>query len=178
MEQTLLLNATYEPLQVVHWRRALTLLFSGKAEVVAEYEREIHSVSFSVRLPSVLRLLRFVKISRHHRRVKFSRANIYVRDRHCCQYCGRKCPTDELTFDHVIPIVQGGGKSWENIVTCCVRCNHKKGGRTPQEAGLSLVRRPAAPHWIGGKITFSIGYRSAPDSWRDYLYWNVELEAD
>ncbi|MBI3940515.1 MAG: HNH endonuclease [Acidobacteria bacterium] len=178
MEHTLLLNATYEPLQVVHWKRALTLLFSGKAEVVAEYEREIHSVSFSVKLPSVLRLFKFVKISHRHTRVKFSRANIYARDHYRCQYCGMKCPADELTFDHVVPIVQGGGKSWENIVTCCIRCNHRKGARTPEEAGLTLVRRPGFPHSVATRITFSIGYRSAPESWRDYLYWNVELESE
>ena len=175
MEQTLLLNATYEPLQVVNWHRALTLLFSGKAEVVAEYEREIHSVSFSVRLPSVLRLFRFVKISRHHRRVKFSRANIYIRDRYCCQYCGRKCPTDELTFDHVIPIVQGGGKSWENIVTACIDCNRRKGGQTPQEGGMRLIRKPAEPEWVPS-LNLTLVFKNAPESWRDYLYWNVELD--
>ncbi|MBI2821278.1 MAG: HNH endonuclease [Acidobacteria bacterium] len=178
MEQTLLLNATYEPLQVVGWKRALTLLFSGKAEVLAEYEREIHSVSFSIRLPSILRLLKFVKISHKHRHVKFSRANIYGRDNYCCQYCGKKCSSDELTFDHVVPIVQGGGKSWGNIVTCCIGCNHKKGGQTPQEAGLALIRKPGVPRWAATRITVSIGYRSAPESWRDYLYWNVELDSD
>jgi 5-methylcytosine-specific restriction endonuclease McrA len=178
MEQTLLLNATYEPLQVIHWKKALTLLFSGKVEVVAEYEREIHSISFSVKLPSVLRLLRFIKISPKHRRVKFSRANIYARDNYRCQYCGKKCRTDELTFDHVIPIVQGGGKSWDNIATCCIRCNHKKGGLTPEEAGLKLIRKPATPHWVATRVTFSIGYRSAPESWRDYLYWNIELDSE
>ncbi|MBI4456195.1 MAG: HNH endonuclease [Acidobacteria bacterium] len=178
MEQTLLLNATYEPLQVVNWKKALTLLFSGKAEVVAEYEREINSVSFSIKLPSILRLFKFIRINRKHTRIKFSRANIYSRDNHCCQYCGTKCSSDMLTFDHVVPIVQGGSKSWDNIVTCCIHCNHKKGGRTPHEAGLKLIRKPCAPQWVATRITFSVGFRSAPESWRDYLYWNVELEAD
>ena len=178
MEHTLLLNATYEPLQVVPWKKALTLLFAGKAEVVAEYEREVHSISFSVKLPSILRLLKFVKISHRHTRLKFSRANIYARDDYRCQYCGQRCASDELTFDHVIPIVQGGNKSWENIVTCCVRCNHRKGGRTPEEAGIRLVRRPSAPNWVATRISFSIGYRSAPESWRDYLYWNIELDSE
>jgi len=177
MEHTLVLNASYEPLQIICWKRALTLLFQGKVEVVAEYEREIHSVSFTVKLPSVLRLLRYVKLSRKAGRVKFSRANIYARDNHRCQYCGLKCSTEELTFDHVIPIVQAGEKSWENIVTSCIECNRKKGGRTPEEAGLKLIRHPKAPI-LPSQITITIGYRNAPASWRDYLYWNAELDTE
>jgi hypothetical protein len=83
-----------------------------------------------------------------------------------------------LTFDHVIPVVKGGSKTWDNIVTCCFDCNHRKGGRTPEEAGMHLIRRPKVPDWIPGMIRITIGLRSAPDSWRDYLYWNVELDTD
>lgn len=178
MEHTLVLNATYEPLNIISWKRALSLLYQGKVEVLAEYDREIRSLRFTIKLPSVLRLLRYVKIRKNARQVKFSRGNIYARDHHTCQYCGRKCATDDLTFDHVIPIVNGGSKTWSNIVTCCFECNHQKGGRTPEEAGMRLIRQPKAPEWVPTMLHITIGFRSAPESWRDYLYWNVELEGD
>jgi 5-methylcytosine-specific restriction endonuclease McrA len=120
MEQTLLLNATYEPLKVVNWQKAITLLCQGKVEVISVYDREIRAVSFSIKLPSVIRLLRYIKIKRRFDYVPFSRANIYARDNHSCQYCGDVFPTSELTFDHVVPVAHGGRKDWENIVTCCV----------------------------------------------------------
>ena len=175
MEQTLLLNATYEPLKIVDWQKAMTLLFQGKVEVVREYDREIHSVSFTIKLPAVIRLLRFIKIKRNFDYVPFSRANIYARDHHTCQYCGDEFPTNDLTFDHVVPVAQGGRKDWENIVTCCVTCNRKKGGRTPAEAGMHLMRMPKRPD-SAPAIRITVGIRNAPDSWRDYLYWNVELD--
>ena len=143
MEQALLLNASYEPLKVVHWQKAITLWCQGKVEVIAVHDREIRAVSFSVKLPSVIRLLRFVRIKRQFDYVPFSRANIYARDHHTCQYCHEKFPTSELTFDHVVPVAHGGRKDWENIVTCCVGCNRRKGGRTPGEA--LHHRRPREP---------------------------------
>jgi hypothetical protein len=113
MEQTLLLNATYEPLKVVHWQKAVTLWCQGKVEVISSYEREVRSPSFKFRLPSVIRLLRYIKIKRNIDYVPFSRANIYARDNHACQYCGDAFPTQDLTFDHVVPVAQGGRKDWE-----------------------------------------------------------------
>jgi 5-methylcytosine-specific restriction endonuclease McrA len=175
MEHTLLLNASYEPLKVVHWQKAITLWCQGKVEIISVYDREIHSVSISFRLPSVIRLLRYVRIKRRFDYVPFSRANIYARDNYSCQYCGDTLPAGDLTFDHVIPVAQGGRKDWENIVTCCVTCNRKKGGRTPEEARMRLIRPPARPH-AAPAIRITIGLRHAPDSWRDYLYWNVELD--
>jgi 5-methylcytosine-specific restriction endonuclease McrA len=175
MEQTLLLNATYEPLKVVHWQKAVTLLCQGKVEVVEVYDREIRAVRFSFKLPSVIRLLRYIKIKRRFDYVPFSRANIYARDNHCCQYCGSQLPTSELTFDHVVPVAQGGRKDWENIVTSCINCNRRKGGRTPEEARMHLVRWPRRPE-SAPAIRITIGLRNAPESWRDYLYWNVELD--
>lgn len=175
MEQTLLLNASYEPLKVVHWQKAVTLWCQGKVEIVSVYDREVHAVSFSFRLPSVIRLLRYIRIKRRFDYVPFSRANIYARDNHTCQYCGRQCPTAELTFDHVIPVAQGGRKDWENIVSCCVACNRRKGGRTPHEASMHLIRPPRRPD-SAPAVRITIGLRNAPESWRDYLYWNVELD--
>jgi len=177
MEQTLLLNATYEPLKIVHWQKAVTLWVQGKVEVISVYDREVRAVSFSFRLPSVIRLFRRVKIRRRFDYVPFSRANIYARDRCACQYCGKVFPTSDLTFDHVVPVAHGGRKDWENIVTCCITCNRRKGGRTPEQAGMRLVRLPRRPDKAPA-LRITIGLRNAPESWRDYLYWNVELDED
>ncbi|MBI1818913.1 MAG: HNH endonuclease [Nitrospirae bacterium] len=175
MEQTLLLNATYEPLRVVSWQKALVLFFQGKVEVLEEYKKEVHSISFTIKLPSVVRLLYRIHPGHHHRVVRFSRVNIFTRDKYSCQYCRKKCRSDELTFDHVVPIAKGGRKTWENIVTACFRCNHMKSGRTPEEAGIKLIKKPQRPKW-SPSLTITIGIKNTPESWRDYLYWNMELE--
>ncbi len=146
----------------------------ARSKWCAEYDREIHAVSITFKLPAVIRLLRYVKIKRRFDYVPFSRANIYARDDHSCQYCGDEFPTSDLTFDHVLPVAQGGRKDWENIVTCCVTCNRRKGGRTPAEAGMHLLKPPRRPAPEAIRIT--VGLRNAPESWRDYLYWNVELD--
>jgi 5-methylcytosine-specific restriction endonuclease McrA len=172
MEQVLLLNITYEPLKIINWKKAITLFFLGKVEVLEEYGKDIHSVSFTIKLPSVVRLLRLAK--RPKTPVKFSRQNIYARDKYGCQYCGRRYPPEELSYDHVIPKSRGGQTEWSNIVACCIRCNRKKGGRTPKEAHMKLVRKPFRPTWLPA-LKVTIGFRDVPTSWRDYLYWNVEL---
>src|SRR5574340_1042523 len=125
MQMTLLLNTTYEPLQIVNWQRAITLLWQGKVEVLEEHEEEIRSISFSMKIPSVLRMLLPVRMKRRAA-VKFTRLNIFTRDGFRCQYCGGKFESEDLTFDHVVPVSQGGHKSWENITTACVPCNSKK----------------------------------------------------
>jgi len=171
-ENVLLLNASFEPLNVINWKRALKLVCLGKVEVVEETESIVNSVSISVKIPSVVRLLRFVGFKR--REVKFSRQNIYARDKFQCQYCSRKLRTEDLTYDHIIPRSRGGKTEWSNIVTCCIDCNRKKGGQTPRGAGLQLIRKPSKPMWLWGcHARFSP--RSTPESWREYLYWNVEL---
>ena len=175
MEQTLLLNATYEPLKVVDWRKAITMLCQGKGEGVPEYDREVRSVSVTFKLPSVIRLLRYITVKRRIDYVPFSRANIYARDDHCCQYCGIEYPVGDLTFDHVLPVSQGGKKNWENIVTSCIDCNRRKGGRTPTQAGMRVIRQPSRPS-RSPVVRLTFGLRNAPESWRDYFYWNVELD--
>lgn len=172
MEQVLLLNITYEPLRVIDWKKAITLLMLGKVEVIEEYGRDIHSVTFTIKLPSVVRLLRMVRTPKTP--VKFSRQNIYARDKYRCQYCGRRFPIEDFTYDHVIPKSRGGKTAWRNIVTCCMQCNRKKGGRTPKEAMMTLVRKPSKPKWLP-TLRVTIGFKEVPTSWRDYLYWNVEL---
>ena len=175
MEQTLLLNATYEPLKVVDWRKAITMLCQGKVEVVSEYDREVRSVSVTFKLPSVIRLLRYITVKRRIDYVPFSRANIYARDDHRCQYCGAMHPVGDLTFDHVVPVSQGGKKNWENIVTSCISCNRRKGGRTPAQADMRVIRQPSRPS-RSPVVRLTFGLRDAPESWRDYFYWNVELD--
>jgi len=172
MEHVLLLNATFEPLKVIDWKRAVRLLTLGKVEVLEEYDREIRSITFAVRLPSVLRLLRFVRYRK--KEVKFSRLNIYARDGFRCQYCGKGFESKELSFDHVVPRRYGGKTEWTNIVTACCRCNRKKGGRALREAGLKLLKKPRKPAWVPFMMV-TIGVKSVPHTWRDYLYWNAEL---
>jgi 5-methylcytosine-specific restriction endonuclease McrA len=174
MENALLLNATYEPLRVISWKKAITLVTMGKVEVIEEYDREVRSVSFTIRLPSIIRLIRYVR--RKKSGVKFSRQNIYARDKNQCQYCGRKLSSEELTYDHLIPKSRGGKTEWTNIVTCCMDCNRKKGGRTPEDAQMGLLRKPEKPEWLP-ILRITINIKNAPESWLDYLYWNVELES-
>jgi len=173
MERALLLNATYEPLRVVSWRKAVIMLTLGKVEVVETYDRVIHGVSFSIKLPSVIRLFRFVK--KRSFSIKFSRQNIYLRDKGMCQYCGKYYRRDLVTYDHVVPRSKGGLTDWTNIVTCCRSCNRKKGGSTPKEAGMRLIRPPQPPPWPP-ILTIVIGFQETPVSWRPYLYWGVDME--
>ncbi len=175
MDRTLLLNSTFEPLKVISWQRAITLLTQGKVEVIDFHDREVRGVSVTFRLPSILRLLKLVKVRRAGREVRFSRLNIYQRDKYACQYCGTRYSAEDLTFDHVIPQVQGGETTWENIVTACLACNNRKGGRTPKQARMRLVRQPVKPAWMP-VVTVRVGIRNAPLSWHDYLYWNIELD--
>ena len=176
MEHTLLLNATFEPLKVISWKRAMSLWCEGRVEILDTHDRELRAVTFSFKVPSIVRLLRFVKVRNLHQ-VKFSRANIYTRDSYTCQYCARPFEPEELTFDHVVPVAQGGRRSWENIVTCCVSCNRRKDNRTPAQAGMKLLHPPRRPS-ATAVFRVSIGVRRMPASWRDYLYWNLALDEE
>lgn len=168
MSHALVLNASFEPLHIVTWQRALQLLFQGKVEVVEESEKEVRTVRFTIKIPAVLRLLSYVPLTRKKQIVRFSRANIFVRDQHVCQYCGKQYAKTQLTLDHVIPIVQGGRKSWENIVTACKPCNQRKGGRTPPQAGMHLIRKPKRPTWLP-TASVQMGVAVTPERWKIYL---------
>lgn len=170
--QTLLLSQAYEPLRVISWKRALTLMTLGKVEVLEEYDRELRTTTFVIKMPAVVRLLRSFR--RFRQPVKFSRANIFARDSYACQYCGARKPIGELTYDHVLPRHQGGKTEWTNIVTACQECNLQKGARTPEQARMRLRARPVQPRWIPA-VTITISRASVPDAWRDYLYWTGEL---
>ena len=173
--RTLLLSQSYEPIRTISWQRAITLLTLGKIEIIEEYDGFVHSNTIVIKIPAVVRLLRAFR--RHKKAVKFSRSNIIARDRQTCQYCGEKKKVIDLTYDHVIPRNQGGKTCWENIVLSCAKCNSRKGGRTPEQAGMKLLSTPKRPTYIG-LITLNISAESAPQAWRDYLWWTTSLDED
>ncbi len=137
----LVLNQNYEPLNVCHVRRAIVLLFNGKAETVENGRGHIYTTTRLLDLPSVIRL--FYMVKKPIMRRKLTRREVFERDRYKCQYCGRQ--TRDLTLDHVMPRFRGGKHSWDNIVSACMTCNHRKAARTPQEAGMRLLHVPTAP---------------------------------
>jgi 5-methylcytosine-specific restriction endonuclease McrA len=167
MKPTLLLNATYEPLTVVTWKKAITLMILGKAEAIEEHERVVRSARDTFTLPSVLRLIRRVNAPRTG--IQFSRLNVYRRDGFECQYCGDEFDFDDLTFDHVVPQSRGGETDWNNIVTACGPCNRAKGDRTPEEAGMPLLNQPKRPRWWPFSESAQ-NFDKHPDSWRPYLW--------
>ncbi|MGD9817367.1 MAG: HNH endonuclease [Desulfomonilaceae bacterium] len=144
LDAVIVLSAGYEFVGLVSWQRAMLLLFNGKVEVVKESDRVVRTVSKTFRVPAVIRLLKFIR-QIYRREVPFSRKNILIRDSFSCQYCGQDHSSAELTLDHIIPKVQGGKNDWTNVVACCRSCNVHKGGRTPRQAGMSLVRKPFKP---------------------------------
>jgi 5-methylcytosine-specific restriction endonuclease McrA len=142
----LVLNATFEPLSLVSVRRAVVLLLREKAELVETTERMLYSSSRTLPEPLVIRLTRYVRLP--HRSVPPTRTAIMLRDAYTCQYCDGAPGRHELTVDHVIPRSRGGNHSWENLVTACQACNHKKGSKLPEEAGMLLRRKPFEPSYV------------------------------
>jgi 5-methylcytosine-specific restriction endonuclease McrA len=137
----LVLNQNYEPLNVCSVRRAMILVFCNKAEVLEVYRSQVNSASQAYIAPSVIRLVYMIR--RPRPRVKLTRREIFIRDEHTCQYCGSR--TNDLTIDHVVPRSRGGGHSWDNLVSACRSCNHRKGGKTVQESKMKLHRQPSEP---------------------------------
>lgn len=197
----LVLNRFYMAVHVINVRRAFTLLFRELAEVVhleqgqfANYNFEswrdvselkaqfkephddwIRAVNFEIQVPRVIRLLFYDRVPKQV--VRFNRRNIFARDGNRCQYCGRRFPTSELSLDHVMPRSRGGDTTWENIVCSCVKCNVKKGGRTPQEAHMHLIRAPVKPK-RSPLLSVKLG-NPKYESWKTFLdnaYWSVDLK--
>ncbi len=196
----LVLNRHYMAIRIINVRRAFTLLFKELAEVIhvedgkylsydfaewcdlsqlaREFEPQEHdwirTVRFDIAVPRIIRLAFYDRLPRQE--VKFNRRNLFARDGNRCQYCGHKFPTSELSLDHVVPRSQGGGATWENIVCACVKCNIRKGGRTPKQAQMHLIQLPAKP-----RRNPSISVKLADNryaSWKAFLdnaYWSVEL---
>ncbi len=160
----LVLNQNYEALNICRVRRAIVLLYRGKAEMLENGSGFIQSASHTFPLPSVIRLAYLIK--RPRPQPKLNRAEVFHRDRYTCQYCGKE--TRQLTLDHVIPRYRGGEHTWQNVVSACIPCNCRKAGRTPNEAGMRLIRQPSPPH---GNVSFLTAYRHLQigSEWRKYL---------
>lgn len=146
--RTLVLNASYEPLHVVSWEKAVCLIFASKAEVVSEYHNFVRSVSRSIKLPKVIRLYNYVHKIKQLGAAKCNRRNIFIRDLFLCQYCGIKVTARNATLDHIVPRSRGGSSDFLNLVTCCEHCNRKKGAREPGQAGMRLLKKPAVPRLL------------------------------
>jgi len=197
----LVLNRLYMAVHVVNVRRAFSLLFRDLAEVIhvedgqyANYDFEswrmiselkaefkephddwVRAVNFEIQVPRVIRLLTYDRIPKQT--LRFNRRNIFARDGNRCQYCGRRFSTSELSLDHIVPRSRNGETSWENIVCSCVRCNVRKGGRTPKEAGMKLVRQPKKPR-RNPMLAVRLGNPKYA-SWQTFLndaYWSVDLK--
>ena len=203
--KVLVLNKLYVAMRVISARRAFCLLLNSAAEIIhveksaeghqfinydfdswaeiaqlqSQFERERHdwvrTVRFEIAVPRVIRLFEYDRLP--DQSVKLNRRNLFARDRNQCQYCGRIFPTADLSIDHVLPRAQGGGESWENLVCACIRCNARKGGRTPEQASIALIRRPERPR-RNPLITLRL-LNEKYSSWKaflDHAYWNVELK--
>ncbi|MFL5320661.1 MAG: HNH endonuclease [Myxococcaceae bacterium] len=191
---TLVLNRLYQPIHVTSVRRALSLMYLGVAKAIDEqyrlydfedwaalaaHENEcIHTPSQQIRVPRVLVLSAYEHLPKG--RVRFSRLNIYARDQDTCQYCSKTLPRSDLNLDHVIPRSQGGKTTWENVVCSCVPCNLRKGGRTPEQAAMRLLKKPVRPRWT--PLFRGAQKRVTYREWLPFLssaeasYWNVELK--
>jgi 5-methylcytosine-specific restriction endonuclease McrA len=164
----LVLNASYEPINVTPVRRAVVLIIKGVATTEEEDGDYLHSARSAFRIPSVIRLREFRHIP--HQPRALSRKNILLRDRNTCQFCGRVLPASELTLDHVIPRSRGGHTDWDNLVACCHRCNSLKGDRLPEEAGLKLARQPRPFTLHTSRQLMRLMGRS-DERWRKYLFF-------
>lgn len=191
----LVLNRSFFPIHVTTLKRAFCMFYSGIARAVDKEYRTFDFESWSqlgaavndetigvvgrvIRVPRVIVLTTFDRLPKRH--IRFSRINILIRDRHTCQYCGVRFPRSQLNLDHVIPRSKGGKSTWDNVVTSCHKCNRKKGGMLPEEAGLKLIKKPARP-LVAPFLDAALG-PIRYEEWRpffnivDYSYWTVELE--
>src|SRR5271166_1794498 len=192
--KVLVLNRSYLPVHVTSVKRAFALLYQGVAHAVDEHyhtfdfdswrdlaidveHERLGVVGGLIRVPRVLLLIAYERVPKRH--VRFSRFNIYARDNNTCQYCGRRFSRSELNLDHVMPRSRGGSSTWENVVCSCHNCNRRKGGRTPEEANMLLMRRPRRPEWT--PLTTEVSVFRRYREWIPFLntvdaaYWNTEL---
>jgi 5-methylcytosine-specific restriction endonuclease McrA len=161
--RVLVLNATYEPINVCSIRRAVVLLLKEKAEMLERNARELHSERYTVARPVVIRLVSYVRVPRQAHRRKITRRAVFARDGWACQYCGSR---SNLTVDHVIPRSKGGQSSWENIVASCGPCNRRKGDSLLAQAGMELRRKPRTPR---AEIFIHVSAPTIPTAWQPYL---------
>jgi len=175
----LVLNADYQPisyfpLSIWSWQDSIKAVFLNRVNIIAEYNSEVRSTSFSMKIPSVIALKKYIPISKQP---TFTRFNLFLRDQFKCQYCGNNFNTKYLTFDHIIPKSKGGKTKWENVVAACSKCNLKKSNLLLSEVNMTLIKKPFSPsnsqlHLIGKNFPPNYLHKS----WLDYLYWDSELE--
>jgi 5-methylcytosine-specific restriction endonuclease McrA len=163
---------SYYPLSLWPWQTAIKAVFLERVDIIESYDREVHSPSLDMKIPSVIALRQYVRPNEFP---AFTRFNLFLRDRFACQYCGGH---EHLTFDHVVPRRLGGKTTWENVATACAPCNMKKGGRTPHQARMPLLIQPIRPtSWQLQQHGKSFPPNYLHETWRDWLYWDIELEA-
>jgi 5-methylcytosine-specific restriction endonuclease McrA len=175
----LVLNAdfrplSYFPLSLWSWQEAVKAVFLDRVNIVSEYDRVVRSPNFEMRLPSVIALKDYIPSAR---RPAFTRFNVFLRDRFTCQYCDEKHVANDLTFDHIVPRSRGGRTTWMNVITACGTCNLAKGSRLPHECGMYPRIKPFQP----SSFELQENGRAYPpnylhESWRDFLYWDSELD--
>lgn len=163
----LVLNQNFEPLNICYARRAIILIYRRKAEMLENGSGFFHTVDTLFPIPSVIRLVYMIK--RPRRKPKLTRFEVFNRDHFACQYCGK--PTSHPTLDHIIPRYRGGQNTWENVVSACAHCNRRKAGKTPNEAGMQLVREPRPPRG-NGYISIPYHRQQNQPEWQKYLYKN------
>ena len=175
----LILNADYQPisyfpLSLWNWQASIKAVFLNRVNIIAEYDSEVRSSSFSMKIPSVIALKKYVAISK---KPPFTRFNLFLRDNFSCQYCGELFNSNDLTFDHVVPKSKGGKTRWENVVASCSKCNLKKSNLLLSQVNMKLIKKPYQP--TNHQLQF-VGKKFPPNhlhkSWMDYLYWDSELE--
>jgi 5-methylcytosine-specific restriction endonuclease McrA len=159
----LVLNATYEPINVCTVRRAVVLLLKEKAEVIEQSDRTLHSANESMTRPMVIRLVTYVRVPRDTHRRKITRRAVFARDNWTCQYCGSR---QQLTVDHVIPRSKGGPSTWDNIVAACAPCNRRKGDSMPLQAGMQLAHPPKVPN---PNVFIQVASPTIPATWQQYM---------
>ncbi len=165
---------SYFPLSLWPWQETVKAVFLERVNIVSEYDRTVRSPSVAMKLPSVISLKKFIPLAR---RPAFTRFNVFLRDRFGCQYCAGTFAVHDLTFDHIVPRSRGGRTTWDNVVTACQTCNLSKGDRLPSEARMAPRRHPYQPTTHQLQVN---GRRFPPNylhhSWRDFLYWDSELD--
>lgn len=199
MSDVLVLNRKFSAIQITDWRRALTLLYLDRAQVVDEEYRTynfedwrelsqyiknhpngfVHTPTFRIAIPEVIALKFYDKLP--DTEVKFTRRNIYEHYRYRCCYCGKKFPSSKLNLDHIIPRSRGGRTDWTNVVTACISCNLRKSNQLPKETEMKLLTKPSKPKWWGScSLVFRVAIKTKT-SWQKFIdqaYWNVELEKE
>lgn len=168
----LVLNSTYEAMNIAEWERAVELIFAGKAEAIHNTNRQLRSAGgIAIPMPSVIRMLYFIKHSR--KRMALTKRNVLLRDKHVCGYCGARGSDATMTVDHIVPKSQGGTNTWENLTAACSDCNARKKNRTPSQAGMPLrraVRQPTSMPF------FVLRKRGSPEEWKPYLFLSLSIE--